>query len=249
MTGCIGRMTPKKLMKTVSKNMAKVTSFSNTVKMDIKLENIVSVTEVSMNMNMEHMTKPRAGHVKGTASLKLRGVELNSSMEIYQVEENGRQVTYSGMDGVWTKENSVSGNSAITLDQDFITGIGTDISDFRIAKEPVEVQGKACYEMYGDVTGQELMGLLGTDILNAFHLVDLPDAEAVRRLKIPITIDIYQEEMLPARIFVDMTDEMNALFDSQDETTDVNDFTIQLEFGGYGEIKKIVVPKEIKNSK
>ena len=246
LTGCIGKMTPKKLLKAVSENMGKVSSFSNTVEMDIKLENVVSVTEVSMKMNMEHTTEPRAGHVKGDASLKLRGVELSSSMEVYQVEEDGKQVTYSGMDGVWTKDNE-SGNSTITLNQDFMSGIGTDVTEFRIADEPVEVQGKECYEMYGDVTGQELMGLLGAEILNAYGLVELPDAEAVQKLKIPVTMDIYKEEKLPARIYIDMTDVMNELFESQSETTDVNDFTIQLEFGEYGKVKRITVPEEVKN--
>lgn len=45
---------------------------------------------------------------------------------------------------------------------------------FSLAKKTVKEDGKECYQMYGDVTGTELMGILGKDMVNAFHLVELP---------------------------------------------------------------------------
>ena len=43
-------------------------------------------------------------------------------------------------------------------------------------------------------------------MMRAFGLVELPEEDAISGLSVPITIDIYKEEMLPARIIVDMTD-------------------------------------------
>ena len=64
----------------------------------------------------------------------------------------------------------------------------------------------------------------------------LPDENAIPNLEIPLTLDIYKEELLAftmARLIVDMTDVLNTLYDSYDERTDVNDFTIELVFKDY----------------
>ena len=51
------------------------------MKADIKMEDVVRVTEVSMDMTMENTLKPKAGHAKGTASVNFRGIKLSSDME------------------------------------------------------------------------------------------------------------------------------------------------------------------------
>ena len=111
----------------------------------------------------------------------------------------------------------------------------------------VEVEGKECYELYGEVSGDSLIGILGTDMIHAYGLVDLPDEDAIRKLRIPITIDVYQEDFLPARMQVDMTDVLDELYDSYKETTDVNDFRFDLVFDGYNNVNEIHVPDEVKN--
>ena len=58
-------------------------------------------------------------------------------------------------------------------------------------------------------------------------------------------IDIYKEEMLPARIIVDMTDVMNDLYDKYNKSTNVNDFTIKLSYTGFNQVEKIEVPQEV----
>lgn len=244
LTGCIGKMTPRKLMRSVVKNMTGITSFSNTVDMDIKMEDIVKVTEISMNMEMQNTSEPRAGHAKGTASLNLRGIKLDSEMEVYQVPEDGKQVTYSGMDGNWIKDTS-SSDSGFSMDSEFMSELSDAVEKFRLADEPVKVEDKECYEMYGDVTGKSLMALLGSDTFHAYGLVELPDEDAIGKLSIPVTMDIYKEEKLPARIIVDMTDALNNLYDAYDETTEVNDFTIELVFDGYNHVEPIVVPEDV----
>ena len=58
------------------------------------------------------------------------------------------------------------------------------------------------------------MGLLGKEMVEAYHLVNLPEEDAIRNLKIPIIFDIYKEELLPAKIVVDMSDVMGDLYKS-----------------------------------
>ena len=67
-------------------------------------------------------------------------------------------------------------------------------------------------------------------------------------LAVPVTIDVYQEELLPARVIVDMTDVMNDLYDEYGKSTNVNDFTIQLGYTGFDNVGEIQVPQEVKDA-
>lgn len=244
--GCGDKMTPKKMMKEVEAQLAKVTSFSNQVDMDIKMESVVRYTKVTMDMNMENTMKPKAGHAYGTAQVVMGGVNLESALEIYQVMDGKKQITYSGIDGQWVKEESGQTEGGIALDKNLFSEMGDSIDSFQIASKPVEVDGKLCYEMYGNVTGKELMGVLGSQMIHGFGLVELPDDSMIAKLQIPVIFDVYQEEMLPARMLVDMTDVLNELYDQIDERVDVTQFEIKLQFQSYDKVTPIEVPEEIK---
>ena len=85
-------------------------------------------------------------------------------------------------------------------------------------------------------------------MIYAFGLLELPDMEKVEEMEIPVTLDIYKDEILPARLIVDMREAVNDLYASLGETEEVDDFTIQLIFKDYGQISDITVPREIKEN-
>lgn len=244
--GCGGKMTPKKMMHQVEENLAIVTSFSNHVELDIKMEEIVHYTKVTMDMELENTMKPKAGHAKGTAEVTMRGVNLTSELEIYQVEEDGSQVTYSGMDSQWVKEVAEQNTDGIALDKNLFSEMSDSIDTFQLAEEAVDVDGVPCYEMYGNVSGRELMGVLGTQMIHGFGLVELPDDSAVAGLQIPLIFDVYQDKMLPARMLVDMTEVMNELYDSLGEPVEVTHYVIELSFADYDSVDEIYVPQNIR---
>ncbi len=247
LTACENKMTPHKLMESMSKNMADITSFANEVKLDIELEDVLYTTAVSMDISLESTSDPKAGHALGKAHVKMRGAELESVLEVYQVVEGGRRATYSSLDGVWTKEVSEhTKGSVITIDNSLFSQMSDSVDDFQISDGMVDVNGQECYQMYGEVTGENLQGLLGGQMLNAYGLVKLPDEDAVSELVIPITFNIYKEKMLPARIVVDMSEAMNGLYDKFDKTTNVNSYNIKLDFDNYEAVEEIKVPEEIK---
>ena len=247
--GCSGRTTPKKLLEQASENLENVTSSANRVELAIQLEDVLELREVNMEMEMENTTDPRAGHAAGTAKVNIRDAEVAADIEIYQVMEEGEYVTYSSMDGQCEKEQT--GDSAenhIGVDGNVFAQEGKAMEGFRLSNEEVTVEGKNCYQMYGDVSGEDLMGILGKSMVNAFGLVELPDEQAVRELQIPVIFDIYKEEMLPARMIVDMSGVMNELYESYDQTTEVNLYSIELVFTDYNQIDAIEVPQKVKDA-
>ena len=248
-TGCSKKLTPKKLMDEMSQNMAEVTSFSSAVEMDIKLEEVLYSTEVSLDMTLENTTEPKAGHARGTANVEMRGVSLSSTLEIYQVIEDGEAITYSSIDNLWSRQTEQnSGTSGFSVDGNLFQNMQDSLDTFSIAEQPVEVDGRECWQMYGNVTGESLIGLLGEDMMNAYGLVDIPDQDAVAGLTFPIIVEVYKEEVLPARILIDMTDVMDSLYEEYGESMKVNDFTIRLQFNGYNQAAETIVPQEIRDA-
>lgn len=245
--GCSTKMTPKKLMSAVSKNLAKAKSVTNTLRMDIELEGVLDTMKVSMDMKMENTVKPKAGHASGNAEVDFSGTKLGSDIEIYQVDEGDKFVTYSRMYDKWSREASDHSKKS-TFDGNLFQEAGDSLESFHIAKQNVEVNEKECYQMYGDVTGKELLGFMGLDMMGAFGLVEIPDEDAIANLSVPVTIEVYKEEMLPARVIVDMTDVMNDLYDKYNKSMNVNDFTIELGYTGFDEVEKIQVPEEVKDA-
>ncbi|MCI8836102.1 MAG: hypothetical protein HFH24_12180 [Ruminococcus sp.] len=246
LTGCSRKLTPKKVMTFVSKNMVGITSFSNTVELDIELEDVLYTTAVTLDITLENTLEPQAGHALGNAHVKMRGAELDSVLEIYQVIEEGQHVTYSSLDGNWTREvEEQAESSGMTLDSSLFAKMEESMDEFRIAEQTVEVGGKECYQMYGEVMGKDLLGLIGSPMLHAYGLVTLPDESAILESMIPITFEVYVEEMRPARIIMDLTDVMNGLYEEVDKSTNVNNFMIELAFTGYDEVPEIRVPQEI----
>lgn len=247
LTGCSSRLTPAKLMSAVTKNLAEVTSVSNSLSMDIELEDVLDSTKISMDMEMENTTKPMAGHAEGTAEVDMSGTKVGSDIEIYQVTEDKQFVTYSSMYGKWSRESSKNPKKS-TFNGNLFQEAGNSVKSFRIAEEPVRVEEEECYEMYGDITGKELLQFMGLDMMEAFGLVDIPGGDTIAELKIPVTIDVYKEKMLPARVMIDMTDVMNDLYDQYDKSTNVNNFMIKLGYTEFNQVQKIEVPPDVKQA-
>ncbi|WP_258318260.1 hypothetical protein, partial [Escherichia coli] len=80
------------------------------------------------------------------------------------------------------------------------------------------------------------------EMIQAYGLVDLPDQDALDTLEIPVPVDIYKKEKLPARIIVDMTEIMDELYQSYGKSSNVNFYNIELVYQGYDDVKPIQVP-------
>lgn len=245
--GCNTRLTPKRLMDTVTKNLAEAESATTSLYMNVELEDVLDIMKISMDMQMENTTKPKAGHAKGKALVDVSGTKVESDIEIYQVMEGQEFATYSSIYGQWSREVTQD-KQAGGFNGNLFQGSGESMKSFRIAKERVTVEGKKCYEMYGDISGKEFLDFMGLDMVKVFGLVELPDEETIKLLEIPITMDIYEKELLPARVFVDMTDIMNELYNQYEKSTNVNDFTIKLEYRGFNQKQKIEVPLEVRQA-
>ena len=191
-------VTPEVLMDAVDKNMKEVNSASSSLEIEVELEDVLDHTRIRMDMDMENTVSPRAGHAKGRAEVKLNDNLVSSNMEIYQVEEGDKYVTYSSLYEQWSRTESENSSSSSGTETDFFQSARAEIEDFT--------------------------------------------------LEIPVTVDIYKKEKLPARIIVDMTDVMDELYQSFGKTTNVNFYNIELVYNGYDNVGQIQVPEDVKQA-
>lgn len=191
------KVTPEVLMDAVDKNMKEVNSASSSLEIEVELEDVLDHTRIKMDMDMENTVRPRAGHARGTAEVKLNDNQVSSDMEIYQVEEGDKYVTYSSLYDQWTRSESENNAFSGSTETDFFQSARAEIEDFTLAGQMVKVREKSCYEIYGDMQGKKLMDFLGREMIQAYGLVDLPDQDALDTLEIPVTVDIYKKEKLP----------------------------------------------------
>ena len=106
LAGCSGRMTPKRLLADMEENMQNVTSSANHVEVAIQMEDVLDIRNVNMALDLENTTQPPAGYAKGTAKVKIKNAQVSADLEIYQVQEDGKAVTYSRTNDSWVKETT-----------------------------------------------------------------------------------------------------------------------------------------------
>ncbi len=129
-------MNAKKIFRQSSENMQKVTSSANHVELAIQMSDILNLMEVNMEMDLENTTEPPAGHAKGTARVTIKDSEVSADLELYQVEEDGKQVTYSGTNGSWKKESAEgSSENHLGIDEIFFAQEGKALESFHLSEQ------------------------------------------------------------------------------------------------------------------
>lgn len=124
-----------------------------------------------------------------------------------------------------------------------IAGMGTRAEMYETAGGLVEVNGKDCFEMAGDIGGDAVSGMLGEDILNTLKGLGL-DEETLSEVEIPCIIDVYRDGILPARIFIDMSEIIDTMAGAAGQDITVSTCGIELIYEEYNCVDEIRVPEE-----
>ena len=99
------KATPENLLRDMTDKAEKVESTVMNVKFNIKLSSRRRRARCgTMDMDMEATTEPEASHGKGEVSFDIAGSSMSTEMEMYSVKEDDQYVTYTMLEGQWTKE-------------------------------------------------------------------------------------------------------------------------------------------------
>ena len=160
------------------------------------------------------------------------GSKIGTEIELYSVKEDDKYVTYMKAADQWTKEETDVEDSD---SEDASTGdfekIAEDIAKsadaFTLSEEKTEVDGKKCFELKGKIDGSEVSDLMEDEMMGDLSSAGM-DSEALDEVTIPCTMEIYEEDLLPAKISFDMK---SAMADMAEESgLEINEFYMDVTY-------------------
>lgn len=238
--GCGKRATPENLLEDMQKNMDRIESFEGNLAMAVEMSDGTDSLAFHMDIDMGATEDPGAVYGKGNVAMNMSGTNIGTEMELYQVTEDGESVTYVLVDNMWSR--TASEDDGMNLGADITGDIGDYAELFEMARSTVDVNGKECFEMTGDIGGEAIAGILG-DGLESMTGLSL-DEETLADVKIPCTIDIYRESILPARFFIDMSDIIDTIVDVSSAGVSVSECSIEVTYLDFDSLDTIEVPRE-----
>lgn len=246
MTGCKKKATPENLFGDMAKNLKEIESASCNLKMEASVSESGYTMGFEMDVDVDTTKKPSASYMKGNVKIKVAGTDIGTEMESYQVKEDDEIVSYTKFEDEWTKE--VSDAEEDVLDEGMFKKF-KDVSEaFEVKKDKVEVNGKKCFELNGEIAGEALEGIIDEDMLNSIGAGSIVDAEELEKLVIPCTISIYSDDILPAKLTLDIADTLQGIMGEDAAGVEVEKYNIELTYKEFNKVEKIKVPKEAKGA-
>ena len=246
-------------MRNARQEMEKVSSMRYTYAMEMAISAEGESVEMTVNGSAEMTMDPIA--VKMTMNMDMLGMALEN-IQIYMVPENGRMVTYVGMDMEGAGQNqwykTLAEDATISMDQynavDSFELYMENGSDFKAAgKETVQGVSATRYEgvISSDVLEETLEKSGNLDNISSLLGEDYSDALA-KMGGIPITIWI-SDAGLPVKYVFDMTSMVaelikNTAEDNRDAGVSVDKVMMSMEVEGFNDISAITVPQDALDS-
>lgn len=240
LSGCGKKATPENLFSDMGRNSENIQSASCSLNLTMEVSDGTASLAFVMDMDLGITADPQAFHGKGQVELNAFGMAEAHDLEIYQVRDGNEYVSYTLADDVWSRSTRTDGSDGFNMD---MAGIGTRADMYEMAGELVEVNGKDCYEMIGDISGDAVSGMLGEDILESLAGLDL-DGETLSDVEIPCIIDVYRDGILPARIYIDMSEIIDTMAGAAGQDITVSTCSIEVIYEEYNCVDEIRVPEE-----
>ena len=247
------------VMAAAQQELTKVSSMRYTYAMEMAISAEGESVEMTVNGSAEMTMDPTA--VKMTMNMDMLGMALEN-MQIYVVPENGRMVTYVGMDMEGAGQNqwykTLAEDATISTEQynavDSFELYMKNGSDFKAAgKETVQGVSATRYEgvISSDVLEETLEKSGNLDNIGSLLGKNYSDGLA-KMGGIPITIWI-SDAGLPVKYVFDMTSMMaelikNTAEDNRDAGVSVDKVMMSMEVEGFNDISAITVPQDALDS-
>lgn len=261
LSGCQKAATSENLFRDIEVNMTSVESAEENQIVKLQMGDGDSAISQESNLDIEMTRNPASVHRKGQQKTNMAGTKETQEMESYQVEEDGKTVIYSGTDEAWEK-NAVEEKETSSQQTVLFNGLQNLSGAFSVSQDLATVNKEECFELTGTISGTQfqetfadtLKALLGEDSsdLSGWNLQASEDEEnneelqqKLNNVKVDCVIDIYRNNILPAKITFDLTDYLKA---AGEENAQVTSYTLEVTFVSYNDTKKIKVPKAVKES-
>lgn len=245
--GCGKKATPENLLTDMGKNLAGIESAVMKLEVGAEMTDGTDTIGFEMGLDMESVLKTKDSHAKGKVNLEMMGTSIGTEIEMYNVKEDDKYVTYMLAADEWSKEeiDAEDIDSASTTEdfEKMAEDIAKHADAFTLSEEKTEVDGKKCFELKGEIDGGEVSNLMEDDMMGELSSAGM-DSDMLADMKIPCTIAIYEKEILPAKISLDMKSAMKDL--AEESGVEISEFYLDLIYVDFDSVDEIKVPEEVK---
>lgn len=223
------------------------------LKMKLEYQSEKVSMDMSTHMRLDEVFKSKKAHGNIETNVDYNDHTIKNDQEIYIEAEDDTFTSYIKTDGAWEVQEEI--NTPLQ-DQDAL--YKEMKKDKKLAyKGEGEVHKEKTYIIEATVSGEDIQTLMNS--LSTDEEISLEDAFGsdftISDLKLKIKSEFYQNSGLPARIEINMSDELNDLIkDSSSDLfpsgmkVDIKKYNLSSEFYNYNKIKEknVSIPDEVR---
>ena len=243
--GCAKRATPENLLRDMARNMAAAESMVYKVAVTAEMSSGGNGIGVDMDLDVETVKDSEKVHMTGRLGMNMMGMDFGTDLELYTVPADEGYTTYTRAGEIWVKSAADAADGR--LEAGMFENMQAQAALFELSEELTDVNGQECYELAGDMGGETLADILNDDMLSALSGLSI-DEETIAGSALPCTLDIYRENILPARLWIDLRDlagnMTGAVAEAGGGDMDVSEYSMEITFLEYDSVGEIEVPEE-----
>lgn len=261
--GCGKKMTAEDLIAEVSKNTEDKKSVEANLKMDfagkisMKQSGVTAGVDMAMGVDMDlealmdkENPENASTYMKGTMDMEVLGANMSIEMENYTIVEDGKAVTYTGAQDMWTREEQDLDegvqNEMLGMDLESLVKDGTKVE---LADQTEKIGDKECYKLTIGVSGDVLNEMMDMSSgLMAGAAVDT-DEFNFSDSTLDYVMYVDKSEKLPVKITVDAKSMMDSIMKALEESgasAEIEKFDVVVEVKDYDTVDEIKVPDDVK---
>ncbi len=252
LTGCQKEATPERLLGEMAAKTANMKSCTMEMQMNMDLSGSVEGFDMDMSfamgMDTEAITDPARVHGVGALSMDVMGQHMDLDMEMYALQENGKNLSYVNVYDTWIKQETEDMTAA--MEAYTFKDIQELSESLELAGETQTANDKECYLLSGNISGDAIKGMLDT-VLNNMNSSGLDiDTEAFANARVDYQLFIDRETKYPVKMTMDIRDLMeSAMNASQDDVAfTCKSCDLNYSFTSFDTVESIELPDEAKNS-
>lgn len=245
-------VTVESLMEGASATMEESKSMEGAMLMEVAMEMTAGDQKQSMSivmdMDLKTTTDPQASYMAGKMTMDM-GATITMDMENYVVQEDGKYVSYTGAQDIWTKVESDSSEFVSAADSNVYKTLAQE-AETKLAEQTETINEKECYVVTSKVSGETMKSLMaGSDeLLESFNTENL-DYSA---LTADVTVYIGKEDKKPVCMIMDMSSLFKEMFSqlipAESGSVDIQKANFRYDFTSFDTVDAITVPEDVKAS-
>lgn len=250
LSGC-GKMSAEDIIAKYTEQNLSVDNCEATMKMNMEMGQAESTEtyKIAVDSEMKIMTSPE---YKAYIKMKMDMGALGAyDMDTYIVKEGEEYCTYMYSSDTWMKQ-AIDASSIDEELKNYSDQVNMDVyiknmKNFSLAGEET-VEGKDTYKIEGTISGESLQEVLEKSELSDYAATDLDGVDFSTLGDLTVSVWISKDDFKPVKIYMDMTEMMNKMMDSQNLGMSIATCTMEFIYTGFGTVTDITLPEEAKNA-